>query len=39
MKYCLSGRQNKKYLEKADEILVEQRDYRFISVLIIEHPN
>lgn len=39
MKYCLSGRQNKKYLEKADEILVEQRDYRYISDLIIEHPN
>lgn len=39
MKYCLSGRQNKKYLDKADEILVEQRDYRYISDLIIEHPN
>lgn len=39
MKYCLSGRQNKKYLTKADEILVEQRDYRYISDLIIEHPN
>ena len=39
MKYCLSGRQSKMYLEKADEILVEQRDYRYISDLIIEHPN
>ena len=39
MKYCLSGRQTKKYLTKVDEILVEQRDYRYISDLIIEHPN
>lgn len=39
MKYCLSGRQNKQYLKKADEILVEQRDYRYISDLIIEYPN
>ena len=39
MKYCLSGRQSKKYLSKADEIFVEQRDYRYISDLILEQPN
>lgn len=39
MKYCLSGRQNKSYLEKADEIFVEQKDYRYISDLIIEYSN
>ena len=39
MKYCLNARQMKKYLIKADEIFVEQRDYRYISDLIIEHPN
>lgn len=39
MKYCLSARQTKKYLSKADEIAVQARDYRYISDLIIEHPN
>jgi hypothetical protein len=38
MKYCLSGRQNKMYLTKADEIAVEGRDYRYISDLIIQYP-
>lgn len=38
MKYCLSGRQSKIYLNKADEILVESRDYRYISDLIVEYP-
>lgn len=39
MKYCLSGRQTNIYLSKADEIFVEEQDYRYISDLIIEHPN
>lgn len=39
MKYCLSSRQTKKYLEYADEIMVQQNDFRQISDLIIEHPN
>ena len=39
MKYCLSSRQIKKYLTKADEIRVESRDYRQISDLFIEYPD
>ena len=38
MKYCLSSRQNRKYLDYADEIFVESRDYRQISDLFIDYP-
>ena len=39
MKYCLSGRQTAEYLKKADEILVEGRDYRIISDYFIDYPD
>ena len=39
MKYCLSSRQNKKYLELADEIMVQSQDYRQIPDLFIDYPN
>lgn len=39
MKYCLSGRQTAEYLKKADEILVEGRDYRVISDYFIDYPD
>lgn len=39
MKYCLSSRQTKIYLNKADEISVESRDYRQISDLFIDYPD
>ena len=39
MKYCLSSRQTKKYLDMTDEIMVESRDYRQVSDLFIEHPD
>lgn len=39
MKYCLSSRQSKAYLEKADEIFVKAQDYRQISDLFIDYPD
>ena len=38
MKYCLSGRQGKKYLKKADEIFLEFRDHRIITDYFIDYP-
>ena len=38
MKYCLSGRQKKDYLKKADEILVEFRDYSIITDYFVDYP-
>ncbi len=39
MKYALTGRQPKPMLRKVDEIIVESRDYRYISELFIDVPN
>ena len=38
MKYCLNSRQNKEYLDKADEIKVEYRDRDFIFELCEKYP-
>ena len=38
MKYCVSSRQEKEYLEKADEIMVEYRDRDIIYDLIENYP-
>lgn len=38
MKYCLSSRQHKEYLEKADEIMVNWRDRRVIPDLAEKYP-
>ena len=39
MKFCLSSRQSKQYLEKADEIRVEFRDRNSIPDLAIDYPD
>ena len=39
MKYCLSSRNEKKYLELADEIKVQYRDRRIIPDLFEKYPN
>lgn len=39
MKYCLNARQSEKYLEKADEIMIEARDYRITPDLLMEYPD
>jgi hypothetical protein len=39
MKYCLSSRQNKEYLTKADQIKVQYRDRKSIPDLIIDYPD
>ena len=39
MKYCLNSRQNKEYLDKADEIKVEYRDRDFIFELCEKYPD
>lgn len=39
MKYCLSGRQPHKMLDKADEIKIELRDFRAIPEYIEKHPD
>lgn len=38
MKVCLSGRQDKEFLKKADEIKLEYRDRRIIPDYIIDYP-
>ena len=38
MKYSMSSRQTKEYLEKADEIRFEYRDYRSLFDYIEEYP-
>lgn len=38
MKYCLSARQTKEYLAKADEIKVDYRDHEMILDLIKDYP-
>ena len=38
MKYCLSNRQSKNLLIKADEIFVRHNDYRAIIDYIVEYP-
>ena len=39
MKYCLSSRNEKKYLELADEIRVQYRDRNIIPDLLEKYPN
>lgn len=39
MKYCLNGRQNRSYLEKADEIYVLWRDRKILLEFIEKYPN
>ncbi len=39
MKFCLSSRQSKQYLEKADEIKVDFRDRNSIPDLAMDYPN
>ena len=39
MKFCLSSRQSKQYLEKADEIKVDFRDRNSIPDLAIDYPD
>ena len=39
MKYCLNNRQSPKYLELADEIKAEYRDYKSFPDLIEKYPN
>ena len=39
MKFCLSARQSKQYLEKADEIKVDFRDRNIIPDLAIDYPD
>ena len=39
MKYCLSGRQPKNVLAKADEIKIEQRDYQALIDYIENYPD
>lgn len=39
MKFCLSSRQSKEYLEKADEIRVDFRDRNIIPELATEYPD
>ena len=39
MKYCLSARQSKEFLNKADEIKIEVRDYKAIIDYIENYPN
>lgn len=38
MKFCLSNRQNKEYLTKADQIKVQFRDRKSIPDLILDYP-
>ena len=38
MKFCLSNRQNKEYLMKADQIKVQFRDRKSIPDLIMDYP-
>ena len=39
MKFCLSSRQSKQYLEKADEIRVDFRDRNSIPDLAMDYPD
>lgn len=39
MKYCLSSRQEKSYLEQADEIIVNYRDRNIIYDFVEDYPN
>lgn len=39
MRYVLSARQNREYLKKADEVIVEYRDRKFIYDLVEINPN
>lgn len=39
MKFCLSARQSKQYLEKADEIKVDFRDRNIIPDLATDYPD
>lgn len=38
LKFCLSARQNKEYLKKADELLVQWRDHEYIVDLMEINP-
>ena len=38
MKFCLSNRQDKEYLMKADQIKVQFRDRKSIPDLIMDYP-
>ena len=39
MKYCVSARQPKTFLKKVDEVIVQARDYRYISELFVDCPH
>lgn len=39
MKYSMNARQPAEWLKKADEIMVEARDYRIISELFVKYPD
>ena len=39
MKYCLSGRQRKDFLKKADEIMVQGKDHRIITEYFTDYPD
>lgn len=39
MKFCLRSRQDKQYLEKADEIRVDFRDRNIIPDLAMDYPD